>query len=229
MHDAAPWLVPEIRRAYTRATLALELPFPGGFDVFPRLRKIPLVARHSTRARAESRAHFGLPANRPVALLSFGGYGVPALDPAGVDCLDEWTVVTTDRIRADTPSASVGERREIVVLPESVFHDTGFRYEDLVAASDVVISKPGYGIIAECIANRAAFLYTSRGTFREYDVLVAGLEGRVRSRFIPQADLLAGRWREALNKLVRLPVPTQSMPTNGAEIAADIISEVVGS
>ena len=48
----------------------------------------------------------------------------------------------------------------------------GLRYEDVVGAVDVVITKPGYGIISECVANDTALLYTSRGHFVEYDVLV---------------------------------------------------------
>ena len=40
------------------------------------------------------------------------------------------------------------------------------------AAADVVVSKPGYGIVSECIVNGAALLYTSRGRFAEYDVFV---------------------------------------------------------
>ncbi len=47
----------------------------------------------------------------------------------------------------------------------------GLRYEDVVRAVDVVVTKPGYGIIAECLANDTALLYTSRGHFIEYDVL----------------------------------------------------------
>ena len=35
----------------------------------------------------------------------------------------------------------------------------------LVGAADAVVSKPGYGIISECIANETAILYTSRGHF----------------------------------------------------------------
>jgi hypothetical protein len=42
----------------------------------------------------------------------------------------------------------------------------GLRDEGLVAAVDVVVSKPGFGIIAECIANDTVLLYTSRGRLR---------------------------------------------------------------
>ena len=164
--DRASHVLAAIRRSYARATLALQLPFGAGFDVFPRARRVPLVARRPTQGRAATRAYFGLPAHRRVALLSFGGYGMPSLKLAALDCLDDWTIVTTDRTSTAADAASA------VVLPEQVFAGA-FRYEDLVAASDVVVTKPGYGIIAECISAGTPMLYTSRGAFREYDLLVS--------------------------------------------------------
>ncbi len=159
LHEAAPWLVPRIRAAYRRADLALELPFSGGFEAFTDVRRIPLAARHPGRPPEQTRARFSLPAGGQVALLSFGGYGLPALKLDRLDCLGDWTVVTTDRVVS--PSTLP---RGVVVLEEAAFFASGFRYEDLVAAADVVVSKPGYGIIAECIACGPSLLYTSRGT-----------------------------------------------------------------
>lgn len=221
MTEAAPWLLPLIRDAYGKASQALELPFSGGFEVFPRRQSLPLVARHPTRTRAETRAHFGLPEDRPAVLLSFGGYGLPELNLHEVDCLDGWTVITTDRITPQGPPVPPG----VAYVVESAFVGSGFRYEDLVASADVVLTKPGYGIVAECVATGTAMLYTSRGHFREYDVLVEGLQRFARSRFLPQADLFAGRWREALDALTRLPRPTERMATDGAEVAARLISD----
>jgi L-arabinokinase len=103
---------------------------------------------------------------------------------------------------------------------EEAFLSGAFRYEDLVAAADVVITKPGYGIIAECVSTRTAMLYTSRGVFREYDVLVDALPRVVRSRFINQADLLAGRWRSALEAVVAQPPPAERLAVDGADVAA---------
>jgi UDP:flavonoid glycosyltransferase YjiC (YdhE family) len=215
MADAAPWLVPRLRKAYRRATLALELPFPGGFEVFPAVRHIPLVTRRPTRLRADTRARFGIPADRPALLLSFGGYGLPNLDLAGVDVLNDWAIVTTDRSSRTGPAPA-----GVTFLPESEFVSTGFRYEDLVAAVDVVVTKPGYGILAECITTGAAMLYTSRGQFREYDVLVREMPRFIRCRFIEQPALLAGRWKTALETLMAQPAPQQVMRSDGAAVAA---------
>jgi L-arabinokinase len=215
----APWLVPTLRASYAKATLALQMPFPGGFEVFPDVRAVPLVARHPSRSRAETRSHFGLPVDRPIALLSFGGYGLPDLDIRGIDALDRWTVVTTDRIRA----SSMPPPAHVHLIPEEAFIATGFRYEDLVGAVDAVLTKPGFGITAECITTGTAMLYTSRGEFREYDVLVRETPRYVRTRFISNADLLAGRWKDALETLVAQPAPSERLPANGAEVIAQAI------
>ena len=219
--EAAPGVLTRIRDAYARATLALELPFAGGFEVFPRVRRIPLVSRTPSRSRADTRRWLGLPATRPVALLSFGGYGMPALDLARLDCFDAWTIVTTDR--SARPPAGQRAALPIVFVAEEAFASTGFRYEDLVAACDVVVTKPGYGIIAECIAAGTPMLYTSRGDFREYALLVRELPRFVRSRFLAQDDLFGGRWKDALAALLAQPPAPETMATDGADAAARLI------
>jgi hypothetical protein len=87
----------------------------------------------------------------------------------------------------------------------------------------VVATKPGYGIIAECIANRTGMLYTSRGRFREYDVLVEMIKGHLRNSFIGHEDLYAGRWADHLDALMAQPEPAAHPPTDGADVAAEIV------
>jgi hypothetical protein len=221
--DAAPWLTPLLRESYAKAAVALELPFAGGFDVFRRVEHLPLVARRPTRTRTDTRAHFDLAPTRPTALLSFGGYGLPDLDFMALDCLRDWTVVSTDRIAA--PAETLPEH--VRKIAEESFRESGYRYEDLVGAVDVVITKPGYGITAECISTGTAMLYTSRGDFREYDVLTTALPRYVRSRFISNEDLLAGRWAASLSALLTQPPPPESMATDGADHAARAITSLL--
>ena len=53
-------------------------------------------------------------------------------------------------------------------------HD--LRFPDLVSASDAVLSKPGYGIVAECYANRTPLFYVNRPDFRECHVLISWMK-----------------------------------------------------
>ena len=97
------------------------------------------------------------------------------------------------------------------------------QYQDLVAAADVVVTKPGYGIVSECVANGTPLLYTSRGAFVEYDVFVAEMPRVLRCRFMPQEDLRAGRWRQHIDALLAQTAPPERAQINGAQVAAELV------
>lgn len=221
--DEAPALLDTIRGANRQASLALRLPFHGGFDGM-NVRDLPLIARRSGRAPAETRAALGIPDDRAVVLASFGGYGA-ALPTEAVAARDQLTIVET-RIEHVDEADRVAAGGRLLRFGEHDLYDRGFRYEDLVAAADLVISKPGYGIVSECIANRTALLYTSRGRFVEYDVFVEEMPRRLRCRYIAQVDLLAGAWEQPVEQLLAQPAPAPP-PVDGADVAVDEILRLI--
>lgn len=211
-----------IRRAQSLATLTLKLPLSPSFEGsgLRHISPLPLIARQSTHGRADTRALFRLPAERKLALLSFGGYGLSELDLTRVDCADDWDLVVTDRSVTDRARTALPY---VHALSEADLAASPARYEDLIAAVDAVITKPGFGILGECMTASTPLLYTSRGDFREYDILVAEMPRYLRSRFISQDDLFAGRWNTALAELLAQPAPTEWLPPDGAEVAAETI------
>jgi L-arabinokinase len=202
--DSAP-LVERISAVYARADVALRLPMWGGFGAFRRIVDVPFVARHSTRDPEDTRRRLGVPLATRLVLPSFGGHGLEGLQDQFIR-LDGYEV--------------------LFEFDEKQLYADGYRYEDLVRAADVVVTKPGYGIIAECLANDTALLYTDRGNFIEYDVLVANIPRVLRSRFISHEDLFAGRWQEHLDAVIDQPAPPLRPPTNGAEYAAKLLLEM---
>src|SRR5688572_21711553 len=223
----APSLLPAIRGAYAKGSMALRLPMSGGFESFSNVKDIPFIARVASMSREDVCKRLKLPADKPLVLASFGGYGLPGLDTDTISKFKKYTVVTTanvplSRVRKDTP-AVVERKGAFISVNEEAMYDAGVRYEDLVGAADVVVTKPGYGIISECIANDTAILYTSRGHFPEYDVLVEEMPKYVRSAFITQDDLFAGKWESALDKLRAQAKLKKKPEMNGADVAAEIL------
>ena len=220
-HDAAAHaLGRDIRRVYRDATLALRLPMAGGFEgLGPIIRDIPFIARKSRRdARTTCGMRSGCrrePAGKPLILMSFGGYGVAGLDAAALADLTDYTIATTD---LSARSSAIAPSDGVLYISEQQLHDNGLRYEDLVRGADVVVTKPGYGIISEAIANGAALLYTSRGDFVEYDLLVREMPRYLRVEFIEQDDLLKGDWNAALARAV---VPGRAAGNAGTERGGD--------
>jgi hypothetical protein len=190
----------------------------GGFSSFRTLRDLPLVARVARQPREVVRASLGLPADRPLILVSLGGFGAGGIDlHAAAASLGGAAEVVATSYDAFTAGPHVHR------IDETQMYGREIRYEDLVGAVDIVASKPGYGIISECAANGTALLYTDRGRFCEYDVLVREMPRFVESAFIAQDDLLAGRWRAAVTTLLakgaRPPAPAE-----GAAVAAEWMS-----
>jgi len=197
----SPGVIETITQAYGRATSALRLPLAGGFDSMTEVvRDIPFIARRSRRDRLDTRRLLGLEGHQLIVLVSFAGHGLAL------------------------PYAQIGASGLTVLAPEQAV-PAGLTYEDLVAAADVVVSKPGYGIVSECLANATPLLYTSRGRFREYDVIVAEMPQILRCRYIEQGDLLSGNWRDAIEALLAQPEPPRRPEVNGAEVAAELICD----
>jgi hypothetical protein len=111
---------------------------------------------------------------------------------------------------------------DVIRVDEPALYGSGLRYEDLVSAVDIVLSKPGYGIVSECVANGTRLLYTSRGRFREYDIFVEQMPRYLPCAFLAQDALVNGDWRPAVERLLAQPdVPPA--PTDGASRAAERI------
>jgi L-arabinokinase len=225
----APGLLATIRDAYAHAGAGWRMPMHGGFETVDPIVDLPFVARQPRQdlTREELRRALGLPTGRPLALISFGGYGVQPLPLDRLDCGPEWGIVL---IEGDLPpeggshDRSAGLQACSIRLDESAIYSAGLRYEDVVRAVDVVITKPGYGIISDCVASGTAILYTSRGRFAEYDVLVREMPKYLRCRFIGNDDLRSGRWRAPLEELLTLAPPPEQPRVDGARVVAGMIA-----
>jgi hypothetical protein len=215
----APAVLPAVRDAYATATLALRLPFHGGFaPMMAVTRDIPLVARSSERGCDETRRVLGIADDAVVVLPSFGGAGLRLpyrAIAAGCGC----TLLVTDA--EDAPISIDGGALRVVSREER--SSLGLRYEDLVAAADVVVSKPGYGIISECVANGTALLFSSRTRFAEEEIFLREMPRVLRCEYIDPERLRAGDWHEPIRTLLDRPAPAEAMRIDGAQAAADAI------
>lgn len=214
--DAYPELatiIPWQRDCYRQAHLALRLPFHGPMPPQLEVVDLPLVTRHSTTPAETVRSHLGLAANQRLALLSFGGFGLQAAPLEGLAQLTGWVFLAEPVLADGHP--------QLRPLP------SGVAYPDLVNAADAVITKPGYGIVAECLAHNTPVIYTSRGNFREEALLVAGLQRYGRAVAIDNEQLRRGDFKQALERLLMLPQPAEALATNGAEVAASHLARLL--
>ncbi|HSB61626.1 MAG TPA: hypothetical protein VLI67_07895, partial [Vicinamibacteria bacterium] len=147
--------------AYAGAHLLLELPFAGDLGAFPRREPIPMVARRPRRPREETRRLLDL-GEGPVVLVSFGGLGLPGFAPRVLAGLEDFRFVLEGG-EGDLPA-------NVRAVSRGGLEALGLAYRDVIAAADAVVTKPGYGIVSDCIGARTRLVYTDRGDFPEYPV-----------------------------------------------------------
>lgn len=204
-HPQFNYLINDIRTSYSKADLLLRLPLHGEMPAFKRVQDIPLIARQGEGNRHQVLNTLGLGRKQRVVLLALRLADMGRINFKRIEKLEGHLFLTFDKIIA----------KNLFHLPKGQIP-----FPDLVRASDVVVSKPGYGIVSECIANRTPLLYTSRDDFREYKVLAEYLERSTPSVFVPRDEFFRGDWGEYLEAVKACKSGWTSIPTNGAEEAA---------
>ena len=213
----AAHVIDSIREDYAATDLLLRLPFHDEMRAFPRQEDVPLVGRRAALDRDEARRRAGIPEKVRAVLLSFGGMGLGEADLRRL---------ARDR---DHHYVTVGATKVVggTHLEEWELQARGLLYEDLVGAVDVVVTKPGYGIVSECAVNRCAMLYTRRGTFREYPILVEEMQDYFPAEYVDPDDLRKGELLEPLRRLAARPWPESPPPIDGAEAVAARVLEML--
>ena len=189
-------LLDEIRQGYRQYRTGFRLPLSHaeGWDGFPEVVPVPFVTPRSHRPRREIREELNVPQDQRVVLVS-GRARLPA--------------AVLERVRAEVPDATF-------LGPDALPC-----YSDIMRASDMVVSKNGYSIAAECIAEGLRLLYPARSGWREEAILKAEVPLYTPALEIPQDDWAVGNWRDYLQSLQSLPAPAEHPRVDGAQIVAD--------
>lgn len=205
-------LIGWVREGYRRCGLFLELPMHGDCSVCPNRRSVPLVCRRASRDPSETQKLLGIDGGRRHYLVSFADLHL------GAEAGRRLEAIRDARFLFKHPlTLSAANSRSLDGLPLS--------YADVVAAVDGVITKPGYGIVSDCLAHGTPMVYTDRGVFPEYEVLVEAIRENLASVYLPSEDLYAGRWQTALDDLSRTGRRTPAIRLDGADVCAEIILE----
>jgi hypothetical protein len=212
--DADRQLLGAVRRAYSKMSGLVRLPFGHDNPQFGRIVDVPLVANRSRRERHDILARLEVSSDpRPRVLIGMRGGG-------SLDAL-------RDAAAAGSHLLFINPHHVEVPLPDNVlsgnFSEVGLSFADLMSISDLVISKLGYGIVADCIAARTRLLWPRRNDFREDELTAAGSRRYIAHCELPTNDFYDGNWNRHIEALLARPMPTEHARLDGPEVAAKII------
>lgn len=196
-------LIERIRDAFSKTTLGLQTPLSHELTAFPRREKIPLITRRGLNPAVEFRK-----GAMPHVLIALRDPLVRYLAPNLAEVPARFIAFGAEPLGAN-----------ILTLDESWQP----RFSDIMAACDIVLSKPGYGIIGECIANGKPLIHFDRRDFREKYYLLAGMDPVIAHRQLQLEGLSPAMLAEAVEELAPQQGVKRETAINGAEAAAEII------
>ncbi len=205
--DAA--LLSQMAEEYALATAGLITPLhlPTMPLLFPNIENVPLVARRGRPIRET----LGIAPDKRLALLYLGGWGLE-INWAALEGFPDW-VFLLDRA---APQLASNVR---------VFNPGIWRYADVAASVNAVVSKAGYGTVTECIANSVPLIYLPRHGFAEHEALVLGMKKWGGGVEITEQAFHAGDWQGALEAALTVSLNPNAFAVNGAEVIARKLEE----
>jgi hypothetical protein len=200
-----PAVLERMRQVYAGADLFIRPAPTMPMAWLPNARDVGPIALRRPDRSAPLRDRLGLPGDRPLALMQFGGIG-------GLSPLLDWP--EQEQVHWLVPSLGGRRRRDASGLAE-----LGLDATDLIGSLDLMLCKPGYGSYTEAACNGIPVLFVTRCDWPEEAVLNRWMDGRVPIRRLSIPDLMAGRVERPIKELLATGRPKPVEPTGGAEAA----------
>ena len=184
---------------------------PG--DDFPNRQTVEAIARQGTNRRKEILQQIGVSPQHKLVVVSSGGMnGFPF--PIDIPVLENVAWVLPDGLYGSQEG----------MVPFSQLQNSA--YIDVITSADVLVMKPGYGLVVEAVANGVKMALIERHGWID----VVSLERWAREKgcavFLQEADFAKGGWGEKVECLLKLPRP-EKMIMEGDWQAARLIMEIL--
>lgn len=205
-------IIQHFQMGYAMADLLLRLPFSEPMRAFPNRLDIPIVASPGQNRRAFISNLTGANTNTIWVLLSFTSL---EWDQTALKRAESFTHLSFFTVH---PLEWPGLRNFYVVDRDQI------SYSDMLASADAVLTKPGFGAVSDVIVNQKPIVYAERSDFREYPLLVQGIQRFTRHCFLPAAALYSGDVETAILQAIHAAPPAEHAKSGGANIAAETLA-----
>jgi UDP:flavonoid glycosyltransferase YjiC (YdhE family) len=191
-----------LEEAYELADLAIQLPLGLDMKSFKNKKHVGLVCKKPTKSRKSIRERLGVRDSDLCVFINLGSYF--KIKPT-----------ITNNVRIISTGAHVYTDNVVYIEP-------WIEGQDLVFASDLVVSKCGYGILSECLTNGIPFLYVSDDNHLEQKAISdelrkKGLENRILMDELSDLVLTA----ESISQINRIKEKNETL------MAVNILNEML--
>ncbi|PZU93029.1 MAG: glycosyl transferase [Pseudanabaena sp.] len=204
-------LADRLSDTYNHCDRLFRLPFAEPMTAFNQIQDVGLTGA-SPKYTAEYLCHrFNLDRDRPTAMLTFGGLSLQSIPYENLTKFADWQFITFDRNAPELPNlvkANVERLRPV----------------DLMVVCDRIVTKPGYGTLAEALRAKVPVVCMTREGFLEAETLIAGVKNYAEHLIISPQDFYEGDW-SFLKDTLQQPLlsDSESIAMNGEETISQAI------
>jgi hypothetical protein len=199
-------VVEQIKKQYGMAGIYFALDRTVDTSYVKAVKNMPVTGRKGVNVRDKIITCYQLDSGKKIGLIYTGNYGMDSADWKKLGQLEEWEFLGVYQLPVSLKNFHLISKKH-------------FRYQDLSASVDCVISKIGYGTFSESIIHGVPLMYVPREDFSEFPVLEARLKEWGHAYRISPDDFYRLNWADVLEKVDKTARP-QPYSINGAQECA---------
>ena len=212
-------LIAELRHAYRQATAVFRAEPALRMAWLPRQVNVGMVANPGRDRRKELRGLLGLSSKEKLIYFYVGRYGQNDLDWGQ---LESYAAKGIHFVGYHL--APVGPLRNLHLVPAA-----DWRGSDLIASTDALVAKAGYGTVCEAMAGNTPIIYPPRRGFAEFRALDRSLRSWGGGIPVSTRDFRDLRLDRALDRAFQLGPLAPPFPTDGAARVALQMAGIKGA
>lgn len=174
-------LADRLSETYSHCDRLFRLPFAEPMGCFSNIEDVGLTGAKPRHSAEYLRKKFNLDSDRPTALLTFGGLNLQSIPYQNLAKFPDWQFVTFDRDAPDLPNLTKANGDRL-------------RPVDLMVVCDRIVTKPGYGTLAEAMRVGIPVICLTREGFLEAETLIAGVKNYAKHLIISPQEFYESDW-----------------------------------
>jgi hypothetical protein len=209
-------LVAELRRAYRHASGVFRIEPALRMSWLPRVKNVGMVVNRGRDRRTELRREIGLSKKARMIYVYLGRYGQSDLGWPHLERFAEQGI----HFLSYHPTPGV-QPANLHVIPPAEWPGG-----DLIASSDAILAKAGYGTVTEAMACGTPIIYPPRWGFAEFRALDRAVRAWGGGIPISTRDFRCMRLEKALEAALQLKPGPPPFAADGADWIADYLESL---
>jgi L-arabinokinase len=198
----------QMQMQYSLANTAIALYPSLPMNYFKNIIKVPIIGRRGKDIREKILEKYNISAQKKIGLIYVGNFGMQTARWELLERYDNWEFLSVYPLHNNPSNFHLITKDD-------------FPYQDLIASSDVMIAKLGYGSVSECMLNGKPIIYLPRTFFAEFKILETSVTQWGGGIKLSTEEFYNLQWNNALEKAASMIL--EPVVSDGVEKTVKVI------